>query len=88
MESYFNEIASGIGGAGGTGAILIYMIRRMINANESKNKEQSQKIDELTKSVGKLQISVSVLNTQVENLTKAVDRINRLGCQHHGERDL
>ena len=74
-----NEIISGLGGAGGTAAILIYVLRRMLSANDQRNKEQaakikeaSDKIDELTKTIAKMEIRFSVLNVHVENLLKVV----------------
>jgi hypothetical protein len=78
-----NEILSGLGGAGATGAALAFMIRRLVVANDEKNRDQSEKIEQLTNALHDLQVSVSVLNTKVENLTKSFDKLNRYGCEFH-----
>ena len=73
----FEQVISGLGGAGATGAALAFLIRRLIISNDKKNEEQTKKIDKLSDDINDIKVSVSVLNTKVELLTKSVDATNK-----------
>lgn len=76
------------------GAFLIFFIKRSLMKYDAHIEKQYEKInklhenqakknEEIKDSINDMRVKMSIVSTQVEGLTKSIDKINSKGCYVH-----
>lgn len=81
------SVVSGSGGGALISGFMVWFVKRMLVKYDERTKDQYKKMDQVKESMSDLRVQIGIISTQVEGLTRLIDKINSNGCKYCRNRD-